>query len=118
MASVYISYALGSAALAYVTSSLYTYSSSTDEEKDNIDVMVSNMELSLEKNPSKPEDNDIPEDKMDVATEESINSVLEDLYFCYACKEKKTLDQFSKNQQKRKPQNMWKCKACTSSSKQ
>ena len=35
MASVYISYALGSAALAYVISSLYTYSSSADEEKDN-----------------------------------------------------------------------------------
>ena len=111
MASVYISYALGSAALAYVTRSLYSYSSSEPtSEKDNIDEMVSNMELSLD---TKKKEESIPKDEVDVASEESINTILEDLYYCYACKEKKALNQFSKNQQKRKQQNMWKCKGCT-----
>ena len=36
-----------------------------------------------------------------------------ELFKCIGCLEEKTLDSFSKNQQKKKKQGQWKCKLCT-----
>ena len=48
-------------------------------------------------------------------TAENINDfeTIEELFKCIGCLEEKTLDSFSKNQQKKKKQGQWKCKLCT-----
>jgi hypothetical protein len=94
MAQLYVPYALGSMAFAAVSKWLYDYSNGAEEE-------TSNNEL-------------ITTEEKNSATEIKVEDVdSEDLYECTQCHIYKILDDFSKNQQKKKPMNMWKCKECT-----
>ena len=83
MAELYASYMLGSVTVAFVSKMLYNYTYSTPETAENINI------------------------------ESEIFETIEELYKCIQCLEEKTLDCFSKNQQKKKKQGEWKCKVCT-----
>lgn len=83
MAELYASYMLGSVTVAFVSKLLYNYTYSTPETAENIIVTMNDFET------------------------------IEELYKCIQCLEEKTLDCFSKNQQKKKKQGEWKCKVCT-----
>lgn len=83
MAELYASYMLGSVTVAFVSKMLYNYTYSTPETAENINI------------------------------ESEIFETIEELYKCIQCLEEKSLDCFSKNQQKKKKQGEWKCKVCT-----
>jgi hypothetical protein len=97
MAQLYVPYALGSMAFAAVSKWLYDYSNGAEEtiEVESDKEIISIPEIKIETEPE-------PE-----VIEEG------DLYECMKCHQLKNLDNFSKNQQKKKPMNMWKCKSCT-----
>jgi hypothetical protein len=89
MAEIYASYMLGSVTVAYISKLLYNYTNTTPNIAENIIVHMNDFE-------------DI-EDIEDAG----------DSYKCILCSEKKSLDCFSKNQQKKKKMGEWKCKSCT-----
>jgi len=84
MAELYGSYMLGSVTVAYISKMLYNYTTNTPAE--NINENIEEFE-------------DIED--------------IEELFKCIVCSEEKSLDYFSKNQQKKKKQGEWKCKVCT-----
>lgn len=107
MAQLYVPYALGSMAVAAVSKWIYDYSNGAEE---NVEV---EPVIELESDEDIPS---VPEIKIETDTETEIKTKQieqEDLYECMKCHERKELDEFSKNQQKKKPMNMWKCKTCT-----
>jgi len=83
MAELYASYMLGSVTVAFVSKVLYNYTYSTPETAENIIVHMNDFED------------------------------IEELFKCIVCSEEKSLDCFSKNQQKKKKMGEWKCKVCT-----
>jgi len=83
MAELYASYMLGSVTVAFVSKVLYNYTYSTPETAENIIVHMNDFED------------------------------IEELFKCIVCSEEKSLDCFSKNQQKKKKMGEWKCKSCT-----
>ena len=106
MASVYLSYALGSAAAALLTKSVYNYSTTPIQVTDEIESKVTVLE-------AKETPKIVVEDEQDKEEQPELNEI----YVCSRCHMKKSLDEFSRNQQKRKPMNSWKCKDCTGNRK-
>ena len=90
MAELYGSYMLGSVTVAYVSKMLYNYTTNTPVENINENI----------------------EEFEDIEDIEDIEDT-EELFKCIVCSEEKSLDCFSKNQQKKKKQGEWKCKVCT-----
>ena len=109
MASVYLSYALGSAAAALLTKSVYNYSTTPIQVTDEIESKVTVLE-------AKEAPKIVVEDEQDKEIKEE-QPELNEIYVCSRCHMKKSLDEFSRNQQKRKPMNSWKCKDCTGNRK-
>jgi len=99
MAELYGSYMLGSVTVAYVSKMLYNYTTNTPVE--NINENIEEFE--------DIEDIEDTEDTEDIEDTEDT----EELFKCIVCSEEKSLDCFSKNQQKKKKQGEWKCKVCT-----
>ena len=95
MAELYASYMLGSVTVAFVSKVLYNYTYSTPETAENINNNNNNIE-----------------EFEDIEDIEDIEDA-EDSYKCILCSEKKSIDCFSKNQQKKKKMGEWKCKSCT-----
>tara|TARA_E500000178_G_C16853781_1_gene676378 strand:- start:669 stop:947 length:279 start_codon:yes stop_codon:yes gene_type:complete len=91
MAQLYAPYVLGSMTFAYLSKVMYDYNTSE---------LVEPMETIIE------------ETETEIVVE-PIEETNEELFKCSKCLENKPLFSFSKNQQKKKPLNMWKCKNCT-----
>ena len=89
MAEIYASYMLGSVTVACISKLLYNYTNTTPNTAENINNNIEEFE-----------------DIEDI--EDSV-----ELYKCILCSEEKSLDCFSKNQQKKKKMGEWKCKVCT-----
>ena len=95
MAEIYASYMLGSVTVACISKLLYNYTNTTPNTAENINNNNNNIE--------EFEDIEDIEDIEDAG----------DSYKCILCSEKKSIDCFSKNQQKKKKMGEWKCKSCT-----
>ena len=103
MAQLYAPYVLGSMTFAYLSKVMYDY---TNTE------VVEPMETVIEVSEITEKDTEvlvIPEAEAEAEAEDDD----EELFKCSKCLVKRPLYSFSKNQQKKKPMNMWKCKACT-----
>lgn len=102
MAQLYAPYVLGSMTFAYLSKVMYDY---TNTE------VVEPMETVIEVSEITEKEIDVAENNDRIKEED--DNMPEELFKCNKCLEKKPLYSFSKNQQKKKPINMWKCKECT-----
>jgi len=101
MAQLYATYVVGSMTVAYLSNAIYNYSNSGGEKIEKKVISFNNIEEVMDNKPQ----------IYDKDNEE--NS--EETYNCIKCHKNLTIHHFSKNQQKKKPLNMWKCKTCTKS---
>ena len=109
MAQLYAPYVLGSMTFAYLSKVMYDY---TNTE------VVEPMETVIEVSEITEKDTEvlvIPEEEVEVEADDEAEAEDEDeeLFKCSKCLQKKPIYSFSKNQQKKKTMNMWKCKECT-----
>ena len=102
MAQLYTAYMIGSMTVAYLSNVIYNYSNSGIEKIEKNVISFDHIEEVIENNPQILYDKDIESDSKET-------------YNCIKCHKNLTLHNFSKNQQKKKPVNMWKCKTCTMS---
>ena len=95
--ALYVPYVVGSVSFAYLSGSIYSYMyGDIDEKSDNIlnDTPIVTI----------PEDN--------IIDTVNITHIIPKLYKCHICNKDLSLEEFSKNQQK-KQYCLWKCKMCT-----
>ena len=102
MAQLYTAYMIGSMTVAYLSNVIYNYSNSGIEKIEKNVISFDHIEEVIENNPQILYDKDNDGDSKET-------------YNCIKCHKNLTLHNFSKNQQKKKPVNMWKCKTCTMS---
>ena len=109
MAQLYATYVIGSMTAAYLSNVIYNYSNSGGEKIEKNVISFNNIEEVMDNKPQ------IYDKDNEGNSEETNSGNSEETYNCIKCHKNLTIHHFSKNQQKKKPLNMWKCKTCTKS---
>ena len=118
MAQLYATYVIGSMTAAYLSNAIYNYSNSGGEKIEKNVISFNHIEEVMDNKPQiYDKDNEGNSEETNSGNSEETNSgnSSEETYNCITCHKNWTLHHFSKNQQKKKPLNMWKCKTCTKS---
>ena len=97
--ALYVPYVVGSVSFAYLSGSIYSYMYGDMDEKSDTDNTHNDTTIVT-----------IPDEN--IINMENIKPIKQKLYKCHICNKDLSLEEFSKNQQK-KQYCLWKCKMCT-----